>query len=84
MLLQSVQETDIFIALLQQGLKRLMTKCQQYFVTDPSRSVDFQRRETEAAAEPRKEAPVMSLRKVAFTSEKGEALEAEESKADQK
>jgi len=67
-----------------QGLKRLMTKCQQYFVTDPSRSVDFQRRETEAAAEPRKEAPVMSLRKVAFTSEKGEALEAEESKADQK
>jgi len=65
-----------------QGLKRLMTKCQQYFVTDPSRSVDFQRRETEAAAEPRKEAPVMSLRKVAFTSEKGEALEAEESKAD--
>jgi len=67
-----------------QGLKRLMTKCQQYFVTDPSRSVDFQRRETEAAAEPRKEAPVMSLRKVAFTSEKGDALEAEESKADQK
>eukprot|EP00092_Neocalanus_flemingeri_P038381 GFUD01041784.1.p1 GENE.GFUD01041784.1~~GFUD01041784.1.p1 ORF type:complete len:383 (-),score=141.26 GFUD01041784.1:124-1272(-) len=24
-----------------QGLKRLMTKCQQYFVTDPSRSVDY-------------------------------------------
>jgi len=24
-----------------QGLKRLMTKCQQYFPTDPSRSVDF-------------------------------------------
>merc|ERR1712010_300732 len=38
-----------------QGLKRLMTKCQQYFVTDPSRSVDFQRKETDAAAEPRHE-----------------------------
>ena len=59
-----------------------MTKCQQYFVTDPSRSVDFQRRETEAAAEPRKEAPGLSLRKVAVTSAQGEALEAEESKAD--
>ena len=56
-----------------------MTKCQQYFVTDPSRSVDFQRRETEAAAETRKETPVASLRKVAFTSEKGEVLEAEQS-----
>jgi len=28
-----------------QGLKRLMTKCQQYFATDPSRSVDFIRQE---------------------------------------
>ena len=26
-----------------------MTKCQQYFVTDPSRSVDFQRQETDPA-----------------------------------
>jgi len=26
-----------------QGLKRLMTKCQQYFPTDPSRSMDFSR-----------------------------------------
>ena len=26
-----------------QGLKRLMTKCQQFFPTDPSRSVDFSR-----------------------------------------
>ena len=24
-----------------QGLKRLMTKCQQFFPTDPSRSVDY-------------------------------------------
>jgi len=28
-----------------QGLKRLMTKCQQYFITDPSRSVDYIRPE---------------------------------------
>merc|ERR1711874_238550 len=28
-----------------QGLKRLMTKCQQFFITEPSRSVDFVRRE---------------------------------------
>merc|ERR1711953_714444 len=26
-----------------QGLKRLMTKCQQYFITEPSRSVDYVR-----------------------------------------
>lgn len=68
------------ITALSQGLKRLMTKCQQYFPTDPSRSVDFQRREEPQATETKKEAPVASLRKVAFTSEKGEALEAEESK----
>jgi len=67
-----------------QGLKRLMTKCQQYFPTDPSRCVDFQRREDPVATEPSKEAPVASLRKVAFTSEKGEALEAEESKPAEK
>ena len=28
-----------------QGLKRLITKAQEYFVTDPSRSVDFVRKE---------------------------------------
>jgi len=28
-----------------QGLKRLMTKCQQYFIADPSRSVDYIRPE---------------------------------------
>jgi len=67
-----------------QGLKRLMTKCQQYFVTDPSRCVDFQKREDPVATEASKESPVASLRKVAFTSEKGEALEAEESKAAEK
>ena len=61
-----------------------MTKCQQYFVTDPSRCVDFQKREDPVATEASKESPVASLRKVAFTSEKGEALEAEESKAAEK
>jgi len=36
-----------------QGLKRLMTKCQQYFPTDPSRSVDFIRSEqSEGGYEP--------------------------------
>lgn len=30
-----------------QGLKRLMTKCQQYYPTDPSRSIDFTRRADE-------------------------------------
>jgi len=67
-----------------QGLKRLMTKCQQYFVTDPSRCVDFQKREDPVATEASKESPVASLRKVAFTSEKGEALDEEESKAAEK
>ena len=61
-----------------QGLKRLMTKCQQFFVTDPSRCVDFQRRETDPDPEPRKEAGVSSMRKVAFTSEKGDALDNED------
>lgn len=28
-----------------QGLKRLMTKCQQYFPTDPSRCVEYTRTE---------------------------------------
>merc|ERR1711913_232450 len=31
-----------------QGLKRLMTKCQQYFITEPSRSVDYARQEEAA------------------------------------
>ena len=57
-----------------QGLKRLMTKCQQYFVTDPSRSVDFQRQETDPAPEPSQEAGAASLRTVAFTSSKESAL----------
>jgi len=50
-----------------QGLKRLMTKCQQYFITDPSRSVDFvkQDKESESTAE---DNSVPSLRTVAFTS----------------
>ena len=61
-----------------------MTKCQQYFPTDPSRCVDFQRREDPVSTEPSKEAPVASLRKVAFTSEKGEALDAEERKPAEK
>merc|ERR1711953_1019369 len=53
-----------------QGLKRLMTKCQQYFITEPSRSVDYVRQEEPAAdsrqvqsAEPRD-----NIRKVSFTS----------------
>jgi len=56
-----------------QGLKRLMTKCQQYFVTDPSRSVDFQKQETdsESTAE---ENSVPSLRTVAFTKEGSEEV----------
>merc|ERR1711953_1141139 len=31
-----------------QGLKRLMTKCQQYFITEPSCSVDYVRQEEAA------------------------------------
>ena len=50
-----------------------MTKCQQYFVTDPSRSVDFQKQETdsESTAE---ENSVPSLRTVAFTKEGSEEV----------
>merc|ERR1719356_221049 len=53
-----------------QGLKRLMTKCQQYFITDPSRSVDFQRQETDPEPETGTGATVgvASLREVAFIS----------------
>ena len=47
-----------------------MTKCQQYFITEPSRSVDYVRQEEAApsgsqvqTAEPRD-----NIRKVAFTS----------------
>ena len=83
MLSESLLKSNIITAL-SQGLKRLMTKCQQYFPTDPSRSVDFQRREEPGVTETKKEAPGASLRKVAFTSEKGEALEAEESKTVEK
>ena len=47
----------------------MMTKCQQYFITDPSRSVDFQRQETELAdTSSKQESATPSLRKVAFTS----------------
>ena len=53
-----------------QGLKRLMTKCQQYFITEPSRSVDYVRQEEPSSstrqvqtAEPRD-----NIRKVSFTS----------------
>ena len=55
-----------------QGLKRLMTKCQQYFITDPSRSVDFQRQETDPEPETGTGATVgvASLREVAFISSK--------------
>ncbi len=32
-----------------QGLKRLLTKSQQYYPTDPSRSIDFVRKEGESS-----------------------------------
>ena len=50
-----------------------MTKCQQYFVTDPSRSVDFQKQETDPEPEIRSEVTVAmeTMRKVEFTSSKG-------------
>ena len=50
-----------------------MTKCQQYFVTDPSRSVDFQRQETDPEPDTRSEVTVAmeTMRKVEFTSSKG-------------
>ena len=50
-----------------------MTKCQQYFVTDPSRSVDFQKQETDPEPESRSEVTVAmeTMRKVEFTSSKG-------------
>ena len=49
-----------------------MTKCQQYFITDPSRSVDFQRQETDPEPETGTGATVgvASLREVAFISSK--------------
>ena len=48
-----------------------MTKCQQYFITDPSRSVDFVRQETDTADTDNsggQESGTASLRTVAFTS----------------
>ena len=52
-----------------QGLKRLMTKCQQYFPTDPSRSMDFQKQDTDPEPEEKKEV-VVPVRTVEFTSGK--------------
>ena len=49
----------------------MMTKCQQYFVTDPSRSVDFQKQDTDPEPETRSEVTVETMRKVEFTSSKG-------------
>ena len=57
------------------GLKRLMTKCQQFFITDPSRSVDYirpERPEDGAAYEPEPEVE----RTVEFTSAKEQEPEA--------
>merc|ERR1712037_723453 len=53
-----------------QGLKRLMTKCQQYFITEPSRSVDFVRREepTSSTSQVQTAEPRDNIRKVSFTS----------------
>ena len=54
-----------------QGLKRLMTKCQQYFITEPSRSVDFVRQEahtTPSTSQLQTVEPKDTIRKVSFTS----------------
>ena len=53
-----------------QGLKRLMTKCQQYFITEPSRSVDYVRREepTVSTSQVQTAEPKDNIRKVSFTS----------------
>ena len=75
----------LIISLHCQGLKRLMTKCQQYFITDPSRSVDFQRQETDPEPETSGESVgVASLREVAFISSKEKEGEATEEEGDKK
>jgi len=53
-----------------QGLKRLMTKCQQYFITEPSRSVDYVRQEepTSSTRQVQTAEPRDNIRKVSFTS----------------
>ena len=49
-----------------------MTKCQQYFITEPSRSVDFVRRETatpsSSSSQVQTVEPRDNIRKVSFTS----------------
>ena len=48
-----------------------MTKCQQYFITEPSRSVDFVRRETatpSSSSQVQTAEPRDNIRKVSFTS----------------
>ena len=62
-----------------------MTKCQQYFITDPSRSVDFQRQETDPEPETSGESVgVASLREVAFISSKEKEGEVTEEEGDKK
>ena len=45
-----------------------MTKCQQYFITEPSRSVDYVRQEEPAPSGSQTAEPRDNIRKVAFTS----------------
>jgi len=56
-----------------QGLKRLMTKCQQYYPTDPSRSVDFIRAERTDGEEYEPDEP--TVKKVEFTCAKEPEVE---------
>jgi len=56
-----------------QGLKRLMTKCQQYYPTDPSRSVDFIRAERTDGEEYEPDEP--TAKKVEFTCAKEPEVE---------
>ena len=53
-----------------QGLKRLMTKCQQYFITEPSRCMDYVRQEEPGppVRELQTAEPKENTRTVAFTS----------------
>ena len=68
-----------------QGLKRLMTKCQQYFITEPSRCMDYVRQEEpgQPAREVQTAEPRENIRTVSFISggqqEEGKTEEQEES-----
>ena len=68
-----------------QGLKRLMTKCQQYFITEPSRCMDYVRQEEpgQSARELQTAEPRENIRTVSFISggkqEEGKTEEDQES-----